>query len=70
MKNSNTTLSKTPQTTNSPTVVIRSYKSEKFGRYLVDLWYLPGETDKERILKEGKLLNQALLDEGLAEKVE
>ncbi|OGX39112.1 MAG: hypothetical protein A3C36_04345 [Omnitrophica WOR_2 bacterium RIFCSPHIGHO2_02_FULL_52_10] len=53
-------------------VVIRSYKSmtEKFGRYLVDLWYLPGETDKERILAEGRWLNQVLLDKGLAHKVE
>lgn len=53
------------------TVVIRSYKtSEKFGRYLVDIWYLKGETDKEIILAEGKLLNQVLLDQGLAVKVE
>jgi len=53
-------------------VIIRSYKSitEKFGRYLVDLWYLKGETDKERILSEGRWLNQALLDNGLARKVE
>ena len=57
-------------TTNNPTVIIRSYKSGKFGRYIVDLWYLPGETDKERILKEGKLLNQVLLDKGLARKIE
>lgn len=54
----------------SPLVVIRSYKSEKFGRYLVDLWYLPGETDREEILRSGKLLNQILLDAKLAEKVE
>ncbi len=53
-----------------PLVAIRSYKSEKFGRYLVDLWYLKGETDKERILSEGKLLNQVLLDNGLAMIVE
>ena len=52
-------------------VVIRSYKtSEKFGRYLVDLWYLKGETDKECVLAEGQLLNQVLLDEGYAYKVE
>ena len=51
-------------------VVIRTYKTEKFGRYLVDLWYLKGESNKERILSEGNLLNQVLLDNGLAEKVE
>jgi len=53
-----------------PIVIIRSYKSEKFGRYLVDLWYLKGETDKERILSEGRFLNQVLLDKGLAYTVE
>lgn len=51
-------------------VIIRSYKIGKFGRYIVDLWYLKGETDKEKILEKGRLLNQALLDEGLAEKIE
>lgn len=56
----------------SAVVIIRSYKSmtEKFGRYLVDLWYLKGENDKERILSEGRWLNQVLLDKGLAQKVE
>jgi len=51
-------------------VVIRSYKSGKFGRYIVDLWYLPGETNREVILEKGLLLNQVLLDKGLARKVE
>jgi len=54
----------------TPRVVVRTYKAEKFGRYLVDLWYLPGETDREEILNRGKLLNQVLLDTGHAEKVE
>lgn len=54
-----------------PQIVIRSYKtSEKFGRYLVDAWCLKGETDKERILAKGQLLNQVLLDKALAYKVE
>ncbi len=51
-------------------VVIRSYKAGKFGRYIVDLWYLKGETDKETILSHGRLLNQELLDKGLARIVE
>ena len=58
------------QTAGSPLVVIRTYKTEKFGRYLADLWYLKGETNKERILEKGKFLNQVLLDNGLAEKIE
>jgi len=53
-----------------PVVVIRTYKSEKFGRYLVDLWYMKGESSRERILAEGQLLNQVLLDKGFAFKVE
>ena len=53
-----------------PTVVIRTYKSGKFGRFIVDLWHLPGETDKEKILSQGLFLNQDLLDKGLAEKME
>ena len=56
--------------TGFPVVIIRSYKAEKFGRYLADLWYLKGESAKERILAEGHLLNQVLLDQGLAVKVE
>jgi endonuclease YncB( thermonuclease family) len=54
----------------STQVIIRTYRTEKFGRYLVDLWYLNGEANKEQILSKGNLLNQVLLDEGLAEKVE
>lgn len=48
-------------------LVIKSYKQEKFGRYLADVFYqsAAGE-DRERILKEGAFLNQQLLDEELA----
>jgi micrococcal nuclease len=51
-------------------IVIRSYKSEKYGRFLADVWYLNGETDPEVILKKGKMLNQVLLDKSYAQKVE
>jgi len=54
----------------APLVVIRTYKSGKFGRYIVDIWYLHGESDKEVILSQGKLLNQVLLDNKLAQKME
>ncbi|OQA54287.1 MAG: hypothetical protein BWY42_01699 [Candidatus Omnitrophica bacterium ADurb.Bin277] len=47
-------------------LVIKSYKREKFRRFLVDVFYLPETDDKERVLREGKFLNQELLDEGLA----
>lgn len=51
-------------------VVLRSYKSEKYGRFLADVWYLRGESDPEVILAKGKFLNQVLLDNGYAQKVE
>jgi endonuclease YncB( thermonuclease family) len=53
-----------------PAAVVRTYKSEKYGRYLVDLWYLPGESNYEKILANGRWLNQELLDNNLAVKVE
>jgi len=48
------------------TVVVQTYKAEKYGRYLADLWYLPGATDWDEIKSKGRLLNQELLDKGLA----
>ena len=51
-----------------PMVVVKTYKLGIFGRYTVDIYYLPGERDKEVIAQHGKLLNQALLDHGFARK--
>lgn len=48
------------------TVIVKTYKAEKYGRYLADVWYLPGVTDREQILSQGQMLNQELLDKGLA----
>jgi endonuclease YncB( thermonuclease family) len=48
-------------------LVIKSYKQEKYGRFLADVFYSKGAgDDRERILREGAFLNQELLDEGLA----
>jgi endonuclease YncB( thermonuclease family) len=47
-------------------LVIKTYKQEKYGRFLADVFYQKGATDRERILREGIFLNQELLDEGLA----
>jgi micrococcal nuclease len=49
-----------------PTVIIQTYKAGKFGRYIVDVYYLPFEAEKERIVKEGLCLNQVLVDKKLA----
>ena len=47
---------------------IKTYKADKYSRYLADIFYLPGETDPHKIIEEGIFLNQQLLDKGLAIK--
>ncbi|MFH1523748.1 MAG: thermonuclease family protein [Chloroflexota bacterium] len=48
------------------TVVVETYKAEKYGRYLADIHYLPGSTDRDEIRAKGRLLNQELVEKGLA----
>jgi endonuclease YncB( thermonuclease family) len=48
------------------TVVVRSAKSDKYDRYLADVFFLVGARSPKRILKEGLFLNQVLLDKGMA----
>jgi len=49
------------------TVVIQTFKKiDMYGRYVCDLFYFKGETDKEIIAEKGNFLNQELLDNGLA----
>ena len=50
----------------NPKVVIKSYKDDKYGRYLVDVFVGPRGMDAEAIAREGVYLNQLLLDKGLA----
>ena len=53
-------------------VVIKTHKDDKYGRYLVDVWYAPPSTeqstawDKYKVADEGVYLNQELLDHRLA----
>lgn len=47
--------------------IIKTYSSDKYDRYLVDIFFLPNEKDSARVLTDGKLLNQELLNAGLAE---
>jgi endonuclease YncB( thermonuclease family) len=49
-------------------VVIRTYRTDSFGRYLVDLRYLPGEDDPDVVRREGIFLNRQLLQERLARR--
>lgn len=47
-------------------VIIKTHKSDKFDRYLVDVFYLIGEKDPAKVAAEGIYLNQELLDHRLA----
>ncbi len=58
-------------------VVIRVYPDEKtkhlgigYDECGADVWYLKDETDPMEILRKGRMLNQELLNAGLAVKVE
>ncbi len=51
-----------------PVVVVQTFKRGLYGRYIVDIYYLPGENNPEAVAQKGKLLNQVLLDKGLAVK--
>ena len=47
-------------------VVIRTYKTDVYGRYVGDLFYDPQLNQKDQIFEQGKFLNQELLTRGLA----
>ena len=49
-------------------IVVSTSRPDKYGRYLADVFYLPGETDVEAIRARGVFLNQQLLDEGMAKR--
>ena len=41
-------------------VIVNTYKAEKYGRYLADIYYLPGAQTRDEILAKGRLLNKEL----------
>lgn len=47
-------------------LVVKTYKSDKWDRYLVDVFYLPKETDLHRVAAEGLWLNGRLVEAGIA----
>jgi micrococcal nuclease len=49
-----------------PLIILRTHKTEIYGRWLADLFFLPGCSDPYRIAPEGTYLNQMLLDHGFA----
>ena len=42
-------------------VVISTARAGKFGRYIADVFYLPGESDPEVVLRKGVFLNREIL---------
>lgn len=46
--------------------VIKTHGSDKYDRYLTDIFYLKGQSNPQTVLEEGTFLNQDLLDRGLA----
>jgi endonuclease YncB( thermonuclease family) len=49
-------------------IAIKTYGSDSYGRFLVDVFYKEGETEASRILEEGTFLNNEVLEAGFAEK--
>ena len=43
-------------------VVVKTHKSDKYDRYLTDIFYLKDEDNPLAVLEEGTFLNQELLD--------
>lgn len=55
-----------------PFIIVKTYKdqSDKYDRYLVDIFFSPTEQDPAVVAATGEYLNQRLLDEGLAVRYE
>ena len=51
----------------SPQLVVKTYKTDKWDRYLVDVYYLPKEKDMSLVAAQGLWLNGQMVEEGVAE---
>jgi len=47
-------------------IVVRTVKTDLHGRFVADVFYLPGEPDKHIVSTQGLYLNQELIDQGHA----
>ena len=47
-------------------IIAKTSRSDKYDRYLVDIFLKTGESDAGVVVREGEYLNQILLDKGLA----
>jgi len=50
-------------------VVVKTYKTDIYARYVADLFYDPALEDKDAIFEKGRFLNQELLEKNLAVKM-
>jgi micrococcal nuclease len=50
----------------NPFMVVRTFKAEMYGRWLGDVFTLPGSEDPFKIAEEGEFFNQVMLEKGLA----
>ncbi len=53
----------------SSSVIIKTYKTDKYDRYIADLFYLKEESSLDLICTEGKLLNSEIVARGYGRKV-
>jgi len=47
-------------------VIVKTHKNDKYGRFVMDVFYQPGEEDAQKVLAQGTFLNQELLNLGFA----
>lgn len=55
---------------NLPFVVLHSHKTDKYGRYVVDIFYHPHLDDKRDVAANGFFLNEELIQAGLVDAVD
>ncbi len=48
-------------------IVVHTYKTDKYARYVADIFYHPELKDKDAIFSQGKFLNQEILNHGHAQ---
>jgi len=49
-------------------IIVQTHKSDKYDRYLANIFFLEGEDDENVVASKGIFLNQELLNNGLAQK--
>lgn len=57
------------QLAKAPFVIVRTHKIDVHGRYVGDLFYSFSEKEGAKVFREGRYLNQELLDKGLARMI-